>query len=219
MSVDVVPPVQELGFLKRRHFVLHPVFGDHSQSFFSMTPIQRAVFLDRDGILNASEIREGRPYAPRRVEDFHIYPDARAALERLKNEDFLLIVATNQPDVGNGFIKKHVVQEMHRRLKDSLPIDDIEVCYSAQSENSPRRKPAPGMLLDAASRWQIDLSQSYIIGDRWSDMEAGRRAGCLTIWIDYGYTEKMPECPDFCTRSFAEAVECVLTHSVSRKNS
>lgn len=172
--------------------------------------MRRAVFLDRDGVLTASLVVNGRPVAPRRLQDFRILPDARAALERLKAASYLLIVATNQPDVGNGLVDRSVVDKMHSRMQAELPIDDIEVCYSSRADGSPRRKPEPGMLLDAALRWEIDLRASFMVGDRWSDVEAGRRAGCVTVFIDRGYGERTPAIPDVHVHSLAGAVDAIL---------
>jgi len=171
---------------------------------------QRAVFLDRDGVLNISHVVSGKPYAPRKLEDFILVHGADSQLRRLKSAGFFLIVVTNQPDVGNGIVKKEVVEAMHARLKESLPVDGIEVCYASQEEGSIRRKPQPGMILDAAEKWNIDLAESFLIGDRWSDIEAAHRAGCVSIFIDHGYGERRPDRPDHVSKNLAESVEYIL---------
>lgn len=171
---------------------------------------RRAVFLDRDGVLNESLVVDGKPFAPRQLSDFKIYESAEQAVKILKSRGFINIVVTNQPDVGNGYVKMETIEAFHRLLRERIPIDDIEVCYASQSENSPRRKPAPGMLIDAAKKWQIDLSQSFIIGDRASDIEAGKSAGCCTIFIDRGYSEPKPKNPDYVASSLESGVDIIL---------
>jgi D-glycero-D-manno-heptose 1,7-bisphosphate phosphatase len=170
----------------------------------------RAVFLDRDGVLNYSEIRDGKPYAPRSLEAFRIYPESKLHLSRLKKAGFLLIVVTNQPDVGNKIVKMDIIEQMHAQMIRLLPLDGIEVCYSSQTEGDYRRKPNPGMIIDASVKWNIDLSRSFTVGDRWVDIEAGMRAGCRTIWIDRGYSEQQPALPDFVAVELASAVDYIL---------
>ena len=155
---------------------------------------RRAVFLDRDGVLNRAWVREGRPYPPDTLEKFEILPGVPAALSRLHDAGFLLTGATNQPDVARGTQRRDLIEAMNARLMDESPITAILVCYD-DSDDSPRRKPNPGLLLDAAKQYGIDLAASFMVGDRWKDIEAGRRAGCRTIFIDRAYTERRPD-PD-----------------------
>jgi D-glycero-D-manno-heptose 1,7-bisphosphate phosphatase len=169
----------------------------------------RAVFLDRDGVLTVPEFRAGRSFAPLRLEDFRLYDDAAAAARQMKEAGFCLVVVTNQPDVGHGRIAIGVVEEMHRRLAVALPVDAIEACYHRQDEACACRKPKPGMLFRAAQRLGIDCAQSFMIGDRAGDIEAGRRAGCRTIFIDRGYIDEIPHQPDFVVGSLAAAMPIV----------
>jgi transaldolase len=171
-----------------------------------------AVFLDRDGVLSRSLVRDGRPYAPTSLAEFDILPEAAAALARLKHAGFLLIVATNQPDVGRGTVPRFVVEAMHDRLRNILPLDDICVCYQPETPDNRYYKPAPGMLLDAAERHGIDLARSYMIGDRWRDVDCGRNAGCFTVFVDRHYTEKLRGAPDATCADVAVATEIVLDH-------
>lgn len=172
---------------------------------------RKAVFLDRDGVLSRSDVRDGKPYAPTRLEDFDILPDVPDALHALKQERFLLVVVTNQPDVGNGHVDRAVVEDMNARLSRDLPIDAVKVCYHGQADGCDCRKPKPGMILDAAKEFDIDLAASFMVGDRWSDVDAGRNAGCRTVFIDRGYGERRPESPDFTAASIGEAAEMIRT--------
>lgn len=173
--------------------------------------VNRAVFLDRDGVLNRSDERGGRPFAPTLAENFDILPESVEALRLLKKAGFLLVVVTNQPDIAYGKMPREALDEMNRRLVAALPeIDRVEVSFGRREDNDPRRKPLPGMLLDAAKALDIDLPRSYIIGDRWSDIAAGEAAGCHTIFIQRGYTEQQPEHPHFTCTNVLEAARIIL---------
>jgi D-glycero-D-manno-heptose 1,7-bisphosphate phosphatase len=176
-----------------------------------------AVFLDRDGTLNIQVIRDGKPYPPATVDEFRLFPDVAAACGELAKAGFVLIVATNQPDVGRGTQSQAVVEAMHARLQTWVPeIGHIEVAYDSGKEAgvpTPRRKPEPGMILDAARTLDLDLGRSWMIGDRWRDIDCGKRAGLRTVFIDFGYAEELRESPDFIVKTFAEAAAVVLRHT------
>jgi len=172
---------------------------------------RKAVFLDRDGVINRSVIRGGKPYSPLSLEEVQILPGVSDALKKLRAVGFLLICVTNQPDVARGKQSKEVVETIHEMLFDSLPLDEILVCYHDDCDGCPCRKPAPGLLLSAADRYAIDLERSFMVGDRWRDIEAGWNAGCKTVFIEYGYEEKSPSNPpDIKIVSLAEAVDWIL---------
>ncbi|MEI6985420.1 MAG: HAD family hydrolase [Rhodospirillaceae bacterium] len=174
-------------------------------------PLARpAVFLDRDGVLNHSEVHDGKAYAPRRLEEFVIMPGVPDALTALKAAGYLLIVVTNQPDVGNGFVQRGTVELMNRRLAETLTVDAIEVCFHRQADGCSCRKPKPGMLLAAAGRLGIDLKASFMVGDRGSDVEAGAAAGCRTLFIDRHYAEGIQVIPDLTVDSMAAAAAAIL---------
>jgi D-glycero-D-manno-heptose 1,7-bisphosphate phosphatase len=176
---------------------------------------RRAVFLDRDGVLVIPEMREGRSFAPRRIEDFHFYPEAKGALDRLKHAGYLLVVVTNQPEVGNGLISHSTLRQMHDRLAREMPIDRIEVCCHTQTDGCACRKPKPGMLLGVASEFAIDLKKSFMVGDRGSDIAAGAAAGCETIFVDLDYvSEPKPITFSHRVRSIAEAAAVILGSNV-----
>ncbi len=172
-----------------------------------MTPNPRsAVFLDRDGVIMDVVVRDGKAYSVRRLEDLRLLPGVREAMEELRRAGFLIVVATNQPDIANGIVAASVVEAIHDRLREWLPIDAIEVCPHSDREDCACRKPKPGLLLGAARRLGIDLRRSVMVGDRWKDVEAGRLAGCRTVFIDRGYEEHKPAEPDLVVESLPAAV-------------
>ena len=177
--------------------------------------LRPAVFLDRDGTLNHHSVRGGKPYPPATADDFRLFAGAAEDCARLKAAGYVLVVATNQPDVGRGSQALAVVETMHARLLELIPaLDRIEVCYHpGRGEPSTHRKPAPGMLHDAARALGIDLAQSWMVGDRWGDIDAGHAAGCRTVLIDHGYTERAPaNPPHFTVKNLPEAVGIILAH-------
>ena len=182
--------------------------GEHPVNGGGRRAARRAVFLDRDGVINRSDVRDGRPYAVRRAEDFELLPGVAEACERLRQAGFLLVVATNQPDVTHGTLPLSELEEMHRRMCAALPIDRVEVCFDAAE--SDMKKPAPGMLLRAARELEIDLAGSFMVGDRWRDIDCGRAAGCVTVFIDHGYSEKLRSEPDYRVSNLLQAASLIL---------
>lgn len=172
---------------------------------------RRAVFLDRDGVLNRAVIRDGKPYPPRTVEELEMVPEAPACLGRLKAAGLLLLVVTNQPDVARGTQTRHTVESINASLTARLPLDGFYVCYHDSADACHCRKPKPGLLTDAALDHAIDLGASFMIGDRYRDVEAAQAAGCFSVWIDYGYSERGPTRPaDARVQSLGEATDRIL---------
>ena len=172
--------------------------------------MKRAVFLDRDGVLNRAVVREGRPYPPATLEEFELLPGVEHAVLTLRQAGFLIIVVTNQPDVATGVQRRVVVEAMHDKLRAKGIFDDIRVCYHTDEDECDCRKPKPGMLVDAARKWQIDLRRSFIVGDRWRDVAAGKAAGCYTFLIDYAYQERRADNPDAVVASLEQASRLIL---------
>lgn len=174
----------------------------------------KAVFLDRDGVINRALTRDGKPYPPAGLHEFEILPGVEDACRQLKAAGFLLVVATNQPDVGRGTMSRSVVEEIHTHLCRVLPIDRVEVCCHAGRGESECdcRKPRPGMLLRAARELGIDLARSWMIGDRWRDIDCGHAVGCRTIFIDYGYAEELKQPPNFRCAHLLQAVPIIIDH-------
>jgi D-glycero-D-manno-heptose 1,7-bisphosphate phosphatase len=175
---------------------------------------RRAVFLDRDGVINRVVVRNGMPSPPSRLEDFEIYEDVAEGCWRLKAANFLLIVVTNQPDVGRGTQSRGAVEAMHLKMQSALPsLDRIEICYHGgdrYGQPCDCRKPRPGLIVRAAAELNIDLKKSYVIGDRWRDIDCARAAGCGAIFIQRNYAETLRQPPDFIATDFNDAVNAVL---------
>lgn len=172
--------------------------------------MRRAVFLDRDGVINRAIVRDGKPYPPASLVELEILPGVHEALQKLHDANYLLVVVTNQPDVARGTAKREDVEEMNAFLSSLLPIDDFKTCYHDSGDKCNCRKPLPGALLEAAQEHSIDLSKSFMVGDRWRDVEAGASAGCKTFFINYRYAEKKPDMPDFIVASLLEAKKIIL---------
>jgi D-glycero-D-manno-heptose 1,7-bisphosphate phosphatase len=176
----------------------------------TVQPAKPAVFLDRDGVLNEAVIRNGKPYPPRDLSELVITYRARAALEELKREGFLLVVVTNQPDVARGKTNRTNVDKINAQLATILPLDAIEVCEHDDNKQCDCRKPKPGMILRVREKLGVDLAGSFMVGDRWRDIEAGGRAGCRTILIGDGYGESFPSAPTTRLASLPEAASWIL---------
>jgi D-glycero-D-manno-heptose 1,7-bisphosphate phosphatase len=177
--------------------------------------LRPAVFLDRDGTLNRQVIRDGKPYPPQTVAEFQLFDGVPQACAKLAAAGYALVLATNQPDVGRGTQSQAVVEGMHAKLMQLVPeIARIEVCYAPGIDKSAptdrRRKPEPGMLLDAAAALGLDLARSWMVGDRWRDIDCGKRAEVRTVFIDFGYAEELRSPPEFIVKSFSEAAEVIL---------
>jgi D-glycero-D-manno-heptose 1,7-bisphosphate phosphatase len=168
-----------------------------------------AVFLDRDGVVNRAPRSRGRPRSPAGLHELEILPDVAQALDALKLRGYALIVVTNHPDVARGIRSRRDVEEIHRHLARELAIDAIFCCFH-DGDACDCRKPKPGLLLRAARDLAIDLPASHMVGDRWSDVEAGRSAGCSTFFVDRGYAERRPSRPDHRVASLRQAADIIL---------
>jgi len=171
---------------------------------------RRAVFLDRDGVLNRAVLRNGKPYPPATLAELRVLAGVRDACRVLHESSFALILITNQPDIARGTVTAAQVAEINDRLQRYLALDDIRVCPHDDASHCACRKPRAGLLLDAARRWNIHLPSSYMVGDRWRDVEAGHRAGCQAIFIDHGYRERQPDAPYLKVHSLREAARWIV---------
>lgn len=170
----------------------------------------KAIFLDRDGVLNESIVKNGKPYPPANLTELRMADDVLPALQLLKSLGYLLIGATNQPDVARGTTSRETVESINATLMNALPLDTIRVCYHDDNDACSCRKPLPGLLIDAAKEQNIHLAESVMIGDRWKDIEAGQKAGCKTIWLNKNYEEAKPKIPpDFTATSLMQAAKWI----------
>jgi D-glycero-D-manno-heptose 1,7-bisphosphate phosphatase len=172
------------------------------------------IFLDRDGVINRAVIRDGRPFPPASPEDLEILPGVPESIAALVDAGYVVVVVTNQPDVGTGVQRQDVVDLIHEKVRRLVPVHEIRACYHTDRDGCGCRKPLPGMLLSAAAAWSIDLGRSYMVGDRWRDIGAGRAAGCRTILVGSGYGETMPDRPDLVVDSLSQATEFILNSRV-----
>lgn len=171
---------------------------------------KKAVFLDRDGVLNETIVRMGKPRAPYSLKELRLFAGVEEAARKLKEAGYLLIIVTNQPDVARGWVDRSIVEAVNLKIAQDLYIDDLKVCYHTEKDSCLCRKPRPGMLLDAREKWGIDMSLSFMIGDRNSDIEAGLMAGCLTILVGEGEESKGKFVPDHKALSLLEAASWII---------
>jgi len=173
----------------------------------------RAVFLDRDGVLNEAVARPGVPFGnPRSLDELRIAPGAAAALQRLADAGFLLLGVTNQPEVPRGTTSRESVEAINGRLLAELPLHAFFVCWHDDADACVCRKPKPGLILDAVHQYGIDTGASFMVGDRWKDIEAGRAAGCRTVLLDQGWAEMDGRpAPDATVGSLVRAVDWILS--------
>ncbi|MBX7220712.1 MAG: HAD family hydrolase [Blastocatellia bacterium] len=170
-----------------------------------------AVFLDRDGVLNRTFVRNGIPHPPATLAELEILPGVPEALERLAAGRFWLLVVTNQPDVARGQQQQSVVEAINQALSSQLPLDGFFTCFHDNADACPCRKPKPGLILEAARQFEINLAASFLVGDRWSDIVAGAAAGCRTILLDQPYSHRERCQPDFVSQDLFRATELIHT--------
>lgn len=172
---------------------------------------QRAVFLDRDGVLNRAfpDGRSTRP--PRGLAELEILPGVAAALARLRAAGFVLVGVSNQPDVARGVSDIASVEAVNVELKARLPLADILTCLHDDADRCACRKPLPGLLLEAAQRFELDVARSFMVGDRWSDVVAGQAAGCESSLLLEGPFSQRERCqPDWRGDGLAPAADWIL---------
>jgi len=170
----------------------------------------KAIFLDADGVLNKAIIKNNKPAAPTSLAQLDIPAEVKPSLDKLKAAGYLLICVTNKPDIERGLMTQEDVNSIYDKIRHDLPLDDVFICYK---ENSACYKPNPGLLLEAADKYAIDLNLSYMIGDRWSDVKAGQNAGCKTIWIDRHYENEIKPDPSasYTAETLTEATAWILS--------
>ena len=168
--------------------------------------MKKAVLLDRDGVINKAIVKNGLPTSPNSLDELEILPGVKESILRLKKLNFICIVVTNQPDVPRRKINKNTVIKINNFLKKKIKLDDIFVCYHDDKDNCNCRKPKPGLLLQAGKKWNVDFKKSFMIGDRWRDIQAGEKVECKTIYLDYNYKDIKPKNTDFVTDKLLNVV-------------
>ena len=172
--------------------------------------MRRAIFLDRDGVLNEVQVIDGIPTPPRSVQEIKIIDGVRESIEILKRNKILIVVVTNQPDVARGKTTRQEVEEINMQIGHSLGIEHFYTCYHDDKDKCKCRKPAPGLIEKAVNDLDINIENSHLVGDRWRDISAGQLAGCKTFFIDYSYPERKPLEPYTRVSSLLEAVNIML---------
>jgi D-glycero-D-manno-heptose 1,7-bisphosphate phosphatase len=175
---------------------------------------RRAVFFDRDGVLNDAVVRDRKPFPPMSVAEVRLSEGASAAVAALRLAGFVAVCVTNQPDVARGILQRDVAEDINAYVLRHLGLDDIVACYHDDRDGCSCRKPKPGMIFDAASRLSLDVSQSYLVGDRWKDIDAGIAAGCKTILVERGWNERPASgFPDARVDTPLQAADWILNNS------
>lgn len=181
------------------------------------TTARRAVFLDRDGGLIRTGVTAGVPRPVASAAAAEILPGVAEALHSLRALDLVLVGVTNQPDVARGTQSREAVEEINRFVLDRLPLIEIRTCMHDDADGCDCRKPRPGLLTAAARAHGLDLSRSFMVGDRWSDVAAGAAAGCLTFLLDVPYNQRSRCRPDHVVADLPEAAQLiaalVLSHA------
>ena len=173
--------------------------------------MNKAIFLDRDGVLNKTIFRMGKERAPYTLEEFELFDGVVDALKLLKSKGYLLIVVTNQPDVARGWVEMERVTEVNNKLAALLPLDEIKACFHTDQDNCSCRKPRPGMLLEAQKAWDINARESFMIGDNFTDVAAGAALGCRTVLIGGASNQGNYPTPDYKAESLQTWVESIIT--------
>lgn len=172
--------------------------------------MKKAVFLDRDGVINHVKLLENKPYPPSSLAELRYCDGAREAIGNLLENEFLVVVVTNQPDIARKSTTHYAIDRIHARMRKDLGIQHFYVCPHDDRDCCDCRKPKPGLLFKAASDLEIDLNKSYLVGDRWKDITAGQAAGCVNFYINYNYSEVKPNIPYDEVSSLGEAVSIIL---------
>ena len=171
------------------------------------------MFLDRDGVVNRVIMRDGRPASPLSLAELHLLPGVVDAVARLRDAGYVVVLATNQPDAAAGTREREVAERLNEEVRRHVPLDGVKVCYHRDGDGCACRKPKPGLLLEAAREWSLDLRRSFMVGDRWRDVSAGRAAGCTTVLVGDGYGEAFPDAPDLVAASVVDASAMILSHA------
>lgn len=173
------------------------------------TLLYKAVFFDRDGVVNKAIVRNGKPYSPRALEELELYEETREFVTFLSKRAIQAFVVTNQPDIARKKIDWNTLDSIHEAINANMKFTEIFVCPHDDFDRCECRKPKPGAIFELAKRHKIDLKKSFVVGDRWKDIVAGKAAGCKTIFVDWRYNEKCYANPDFSVRSLVDCFKII----------
>src|SRR6266404_6605672 len=173
------------------------------------------VFIERDGVLNMVRVERQHQVCPLTLEEMHVNAAAVPFIAKLKAAGLVLIATTNQPGLSRGYQNRREMDRMHDQLRRKLPLDDIMVCPHDETDRCPCRKPKPGLLVEAAFKWKLDLDRSFVISDKWQDAEAARTAGCTSLLIQSPWVGKVHR--DFVLPDLAAIVEKILHLNTARR--
>jgi D-glycero-D-manno-heptose 1,7-bisphosphate phosphatase len=172
--------------------------------------MNKAVFLDRDGVINNVIFRNGnnlKPIAPWSMKEFRLIPGIEKPLLDLSKSGFKLFIVTNQPDIGNGVISQAFVEMVNENILSNLPIDEIKICPHVDLNGCDCRKPKSGMITSLAKKWDIDCKESFMIGDTWKDIESGKKTCATTILLEKHYNTNVEA--DYTASNLSQAVEII----------
>jgi len=172
--------------------------------------LRPAVFLDRDGVINAVKLIDRKPFPPSNLEELSILDGVRESVERFELNGLTVVVVTNQPDIANGHTTFEIVKEIHQKITQLTGIRYFYVCHHNSEAKCICRKPKPGLLTNAASDLKLDLKNSFMVGDRWSDITAGQSVGCKNFFVNNAYLEPKPALPYIEVKSLIQASNYIL---------
>ena len=157
--------------------------GENGKLYAISIPMKPAVFIERDGILNKVRVERQQAVSPLTSNEFELKTEVAPLLHELRAAGLLLIVTTNQPGISRGYLSRRDLDRMHQALRAAFPINDLLVCPHEDGDRCSCRKPKPGLLIEAAHTWGIDLSRSFVVSDKWQDAEVARRAGATSLLV------------------------------------
>jgi D-glycero-D-manno-heptose 1,7-bisphosphate phosphatase len=173
-----------------------------------VTKRSRAIFLDRDGILNKAIVINKKPKSPKNLSELVLNKSLKKFLLDAK-KSYYLICVTNQPEVGRKKFSKTEIKKINNFIKVFFNLDDIFTCYHEKDNICNCRKPKIGLLLKSKKKYNINLKKSIVIGDRWKDIAMGKKAGCKTIFVDYNYNENLKDRPDVTVNNIKKLINHV----------
>jgi len=171
--------------------------------------MKKAVFIERDGVLNQAFVNGRQQVGPASLAEFRLQEGVLPLLARLKEAGFLLLVTTNQPGIARGDLSRRELDRMHDQLRRLIPVDDIFICPHDDPDRCPCRKPRPGLFQEARCKWQLNMNASFVVSDKWQDVEAARSAGCTSILIRSAWNGAAH--PDLILQDFGSVVEKILS--------